>query len=146
MHVVDVSEPLVLYFAELSIVSKAAVSFLPSEIVAACVFLARASLELEDFWPYVLENFTRISYLRVSYIASVIFQKARQVMHERVFREKYNNSVGRTVLGFGIRHFQNIIIQPVGAEPFILNRFPSSTIEMTRYLSSGAFGTVILAK
>jgi len=146
MHVVDVSEPLVLYFAELSIVSKAAVSFLPSEIVAACVFLARASLELEDFWPYVLENFTRISYLQVSYIASVIFQKARQVMRKPAFREKYNNSVGRTVLGFGIRHFQNIIIQPTGAEPFILNTFPVSTIEITRDLSSGAFGTVFLAK
>ena len=147
MHVVDVSEPLVLYFAELSIVSKAAVSFLPSEIVAACVFLARASLELEDFWPYVLENFTRISYLRVSYIASVIFQKARQVMLEPAFREKYNNnSVGRTVLGFGIRHFQNIIIQPVGAEPFVLNTFPASKIKITQNLSLGSFGTVFLAK
>ena len=146
MHVVDVSEMLVLYFAELSIVSKAAVSFLPSEIAAACVFLARVSLELEDFWSYVLENFTRISYSRVSYIASVIFQKARQVMREPVFREKYNNSVGRTVLGFGIRHFQHIIIQPVRAEPFVLNIFPASKIQITQNLSHGSFGTVFLAK
>jgi len=146
MRVVDVPEILVLYFAELAIVSKAATSYMPSEIATACVFLSNVSQNLEEFWPYVLENFTRKLYSHVSQVAAVIFQKAKQVMGNVAFRDKYNRNVGRNVLRFGIRHFQHVIIQPMQVVPLVLDDFPSSDIQIQSKIGNGSFGNVFLGK
>ena len=144
MHVVDIPEMLVLYFAELAVVSKAVASYHPSDVAAACVFLSNVSLDRE-FWPYVLENFAQILHAQVSNIAAVIFNKAKQVMGNVAFRDKYNR-VGRTVMSFGIKHFQQVIIRHIPKFPLNLRTAQPFNIDVQRQIAKGAYGIVFIGK
>lgn len=141
-----ISNTLPFYFAELALVSKVTNVYTQSQIAAACLFLSNASQERE-FWPYGLEQFTRIEYTTVKRVAAYMVVRAKTVMENTLFQEKYA-AMDANVLTFGIHYFKNVVEKQTVSKPLDQSTLPNKIqLEiLKKILGKGASGSVMKGK